>query len=127
MDTLLNYPEVIEYCVMSCREAVMFGMLSITLDSTINEDDYKLMYIDCLNISAKKTLLNKVIKELENLKLNISLNLLEKEYINFMKNFEKEIYSIIVSKNKDIIKYTKLNKLVIQNRKNSYFEYIEMN
>lgn len=126
INALLNYNTVVELCVISCRESVMFGMLTITLAEELNDKVFSDMYKECTNLNLKNDLLNQSIENLKKLNIPLSVNELKSEFLDFIKNFQKEIYSTILSKNKDILSYTKLNKHILNNRKEIYFNHLDI-
>lgn len=124
INALLEYQDFIEAAVISARQAVVLSMLCLSLDTTTTDKEFTTMCEECSNIAGSKFLVNTVVQKISSI-VQIDFSKFEKECCTFFKNFEKEIFSTILSKNKDMLHHTMVSKKMISNRKDIYFNILE--
>lgn len=124
INALLEYQDFIEAAVISARQAVVLSMLCLSLDKTTTDIEFTTMCEECSNIAGNKFLVNAVIKKISSI-VQMDFLKFEKECCLFFKNFEKEIFSTILSKNKDMLHHTMVSKKMINHRKDIYFNILE--
>lgn len=127
VDGLLEYQDFMQAAIISCRQAVILAMLSLSLEKAITTQEFSKMCEECSNIAGSKFLIKSCLKQLKDSipDLAFATNDFEGEIKQFFKSFEREIFSNILSRNKDLIEYTKLSHKLINERKALYFDLLE--
>ncbi len=128
LDFLMSYPEFLESAVLSARQSVVLAMLSLTIENNFLDSHFNQLCLNCNCQSSKKYYLTEALSEMsKNMGENESLDfaILSQECLEFFIHFEREIFSKILSKNKDIVEFTEVSIKLIAARRQIFLNLIE--
>lgn len=103
IDKFFIYGTFLDQAVMAARESIVLAMNAITLDENI---DFNLLIERCVNLEHQR-------QAEEDICADDETKLLMQQ---FLKGLRTELFSRLYSQNKEFVRFTKINKSVLEKR-----------
>lgn len=120
-DKFIFEEEFLDIIKCATKEAIILAVLNLSLNNFIKSDSYEQIFYKLnKNKEIKKNIDFFITNKYNYLENKI---ILQKEILKFINQYEKEIYSTIVSKNKKLSQNIENNQTI--NRKDIFFKLID--
>jgi hypothetical protein len=107
VDKFFFYGTFIDQSLMAAREAIVLAMNAITLDEAI---EFKELISRCVNLENQRQVEESICAD-EDTKAAMR---------EFLKELRKELFSRLYSQNKDLERFSKIPKVVLKNRYDTF-------